>query len=172
MNSLKVCVGQTDNVYRLDKSIGTGSYGDVQLARTTKGICNCPSEFVLRQFLGKQVAIKKIAKNRKNYCQSDVEREVEAYKRFNHKNVVKFVEYFDDDEASYIVMEFIDGTDLCSLYESRELEPLPELEVKKIFRQIVEAVAYVHLKGVVHLDIKLENVLLDKQGRVSSRLKF
>jgi serine/threonine protein kinase len=77
------------------------------------------------------------------------------------------VEYFDTEEAAFIVLEFIEGTDLCSLYESRDLEPLPEPEVKKIFKQLVDAVAYIHLKGVVHLDLKLENVLLDKQNRVS-----
>ena len=55
---------------------------------------------------------------------------------------------------------------MCSLYESRDLEPLPEPEIKKLFKQLIDAVAYIHLKGVVHLDLKLENVLLDKQNRV------
>jgi serine/threonine protein kinase len=117
--------------YKIEKLLGKGSYGEVHLARSPAG---------------KAVALKRISKANKTYNRDDTEKEVEAGKKLNHKNVVKVLDSFEDEEYTYIVMEYIDGTDICTLYEMRNLQPLSETEVKKIYRQIIEAVAYIHLK--------------------------
>jgi serine/threonine protein kinase len=139
------------NDYKMDKMIGKGSYGEVYLARSP---------------LGKTVAVKKICKSFKAFNREDTLSEIEAGTKVNHKNIVKYLEHFEDSEAIYIVMDYIEGTDLCTLYEARQLRPLSEIEVRKLFRQVIEAVTYIHLKVCIQ-DVYLQYLAAIKASVLS-----
>src|SRR5690606_34539537 len=64
----------------------------------------------------------------------------------------------------YLVMQFVDGEDLKHYIERRG--PLPASEARDIARQILDGLATIHRAGILHRDIKSQNVLIDRDGRV------
>lgn len=84
-----------------------------------------------------------------------------------HPNIINFRDYFEDKESHYIVLDYIRGKDLLSFMQDRDFEPLSERAARSIFLQIIDAVEYCHERGVSHKDLKMENVMIDKQSRVS-----
>jgi serine/threonine protein kinase len=93
--------------------------------------------------------------------------EVEVMKKLHHRNVVRLIEVIDDpsDPNLYLVMPYCDrGPILCM----QKGEPTAALDIdvaRGYMRQIVAGLAYLHGKGLAHLDIKPDNILLDAQMR-------
>ena len=63
-------------------------------------------------------------------------------------------------------MEYASTTSLYSYLKSKAQRRLPEEEVKRVFRQVVEGVKYMHSLNIVHRDLKLENILLDENKNI------
>jgi tetratricopeptide (TPR) repeat protein/predicted Ser/Thr protein kinase len=80
-----------------------------------------------------------------------------------HRNVIRIYDLGVADGCRFITMEFIEGRDLSSVLEERKLAPE---EVVKILRQVCGALEAAHLEGVVHRDLKPQNVMLEASGRV------
>jgi tetratricopeptide (TPR) repeat protein/predicted Ser/Thr protein kinase len=80
-----------------------------------------------------------------------------------HRNVIRIYDLGVSEGCRFITMEFIDGRDLSSVLEERKLAPE---EVVKILRQVCAALEAAHLEGVVHRDLKPQNVMLEASGRV------
>ncbi len=91
------------------------------------------------------------------------QREARALARLGHPNIVAVHEVGQTGDFYYIVMEYVDGVNLRQLMRSGHLHPEQAL---RIIPQICDALQYAHEEGVVHRDVKPENVLLDKKGRV------
>jgi len=89
-----------------------------------------------------------------------LEREARALARLDHPNVVAVHDLGREGEASYIVMEYVDGRPLS------ELLPLPRDRALDVALQVAAALACAHRAGIVHRDVKPENVLVDAGGRV------
>jgi predicted Ser/Thr protein kinase/DUF4097 and DUF4098 domain-containing protein YvlB len=90
-------------------------------------------------------------------------REARALARLNHPNIVAVYDFGKAGALHYLLMEFVDGSNLREVEQAGRL--LPEQAVA-IVPQICEALQFAHNEGVVHRDIKPENILLDKKGRV------
>lgn len=76
--------------------------------------------------------------------------------------VVKLLDACDAGDAFYIVMETMESCrDLFDFITEQDNQILPEHLAKKFFRQVVEAVVQCHRVGVIHRDIKVENILVD-----------
>lgn len=84
-----------------------------------------------------------------------------------HKNIVEFLDFFEDEKYYHIEMvpHGNPGTDLFDLIEMRP--DMDEEECKIIFKQVVDAVAHLHKHGIVHRDIKDENIVVDEKGEVN-----
>jgi eukaryotic-like serine/threonine-protein kinase len=92
------------------------------------------------------------------------QREVEAAARLEHANIVTA---HDADEAAgthFLVMQFVDGSDLSSVV--RKSGPLPVDQALDCILQAARGLQYAHEHGVVHRDIKPANLLLDRQGAI------
>lgn len=87
-----------------------------------------------------------------------VQREVEILSQLQHAHIVGYVDYFEDDETIYIVMELASGGDMYK-YISKQ-QGLQESEAKRLMRQIFEAIKYTHSLSITHRDLKPENILL------------
>src|SRR6185503_16453821 len=90
-------------------------------------------------------------------------REAQALARLNQPNIVTVYDFGQAGGFFYLLMEFVDGVNLRHLLRSRKLEPS---EALAIVPPVCEALQYAHEHGIVHCDIKPENLLLDKSGRV------
>lgn len=90
-------------------------------------------------------------------------REARALARLTHPGILTVYDYGQTEGLSWIVMEFVDGANLRELMRDGRLGAA---EALAIVPQICEALQYAHDHGVVHRDVKPENILLDEQGRV------
>ncbi|XP_062540823.1 ribosomal protein S6 kinase alpha-5 [Armigeres subalbatus] len=96
-------------------------------------------------------------------------REVEALKACQGQpNIVKFVEVLKDSHHIYIVLELLGGGEL--LHRINKSSSFTDSQARHYFRQMVQAVAYMHQKGFAHCDLKPENVLFE--GPSSEHLKL
>jgi tetratricopeptide (TPR) repeat protein/predicted Ser/Thr protein kinase len=91
-------------------------------------------------------------------------REAQAAGGLRHRNIVTVYDLGDDKGQPYIAMEFIEGTDLEKIIQSREAH---SMEWKlDILRQVCEGLAYAHRAGIVHRDIKPANIRVTPEGEV------
>lgn len=91
--------------------------------------------------------------------QKRFEREAQALALLNHTGIVAIHDFGEDEGRSYIVMEYVAGRPLS------ELIPLPLDRAVEIAVQVCDALAYAHRQGVVHRDVKPQNILLDASGQ-------
>ncbi|KAJ5550648.1 hypothetical protein N7461_005346 [Penicillium sp. DV-2018c] len=132
--------------YTLGRLIGKGSFGKVYLA--SHKLTN-----------GSKVVLKSSSKEDNNLA-----REIHHHRQFLHPHIARLYEVVVTENLVWLVLEYCPGDELYN-YLLRH-GPLPVEKVKRIFTQLVGAVAYVHSKSCVHRDLKLENILLDKQENV------
>lgn len=92
-----------------------------------------------------------------------MEREIRLLKKLNHANIVKLYETIDTPKQLFLIMELVKGRSLHSYMRSKPGKKLSETECMKIFKQIMEGIAYCHKNNVIHRDIKMENLLLDEE---------
>ena len=90
------------------------------------------------------------------------ENEVAALKRLWHPNIIRMYDNFTDSRYRYVVLDFCE-TSLHDILASSG--PLLEPKLISFIRQICDAVQFCHSRGIVHLDIKPANILLDRYGR-------
>ena len=128
-------------------TLGSGTYG------TVKKVCLIKNELTIR-------AMKIIPKE--NFIDgidnSKLIDEITILKKLDHPNIMKIYECFVDQDNFYIISDFCDQGDLFGKLE--KLGKMNEIVVKFLMDQILNAVAYLHSKSVLHGDIKLENILL------------
>ena len=87
-----------------------------------------------------------------------------ARPRLSHPNIVRVYDAgedeFDGREVSYIVMEYVPGGDLKGLMDRRG--PLPEAMLSRLGADVAAGLAHAHERGIVHRDVKPQNVLIDE----------
>jgi tRNA A-37 threonylcarbamoyl transferase component Bud32 len=87
--------------------------------------------------------------------------EARTIARLQHPHILPLYDYGTDDNILYLVMAYVDGG---SLHDYVRREPLPLPEVERLLSQVSSALDYAHRQGVVHRDIKPDNILMDKEG--------
>src|SRR5579862_83084 len=89
-------------------------------------------------------------------------REARAVARLSHPNIVGVIDRGQADGQQFIVFEYVDGENLKQLLE--RTGPLPVRRVVELGIQIADALAYAHGHGLVHRDVKPQNILVDPAG--------
>nr|CAB3469000.1 unnamed protein product [Digitaria exilis] len=138
--------------YELGKEVGRGHFGHTCSAVVKKG-----------EYKGHTVAVKIISKAKMTTAISieDVRREVKILKALSgHNNLVKFYDACEDALNVYIVMELCEGGELLDRILARGGRYTEE-DAKAIVVQILSVVAFCHLQGVVHRDLKPEAISCD-----------
>ncbi len=138
--------------YRLDELIGRGGMAAVWSATDT--------------VLGRPVAVKRLHAG----LLADAEhaerfrREAMLVARLSHPNLVHLLDRGDDPEGPYLVMELVEGENLKT--RIRRDGALDPEDAARVCAQVGRALAYAHAQGVVHRDIKAQNVLMAPDGAV------
>lgn len=139
--------------YKIIGKIGSGGMANVYLAQDL--------------ILERQVAVKMMSLTFNEDEESDnlrrFQREALSTTELIHPNIVNIYDV-GEGERPYIVMEYVNGTDLKKYIQDNH--PIPYSKVIKIMSQILSGISYAHRNGVIHRDIKPHNILIDKEGTV------
>lgn len=140
--------GKTVNSYLIGNVLGEGSFAKVKEA--------------LHTIVGEKVAIKVIDKRKAAqdpYVSRNFKREAKLLQMVHHPNIIQLYEVIETDNSYYLVTELCSGGELMKhIYRKGHLS---EDETRKYIRQIVSAVDHLHKSGIIHRDLKVENLLLD-----------
>jgi serine/threonine-protein kinase len=85
--------------------------------------------------------------------------------KLTHPNIVPVLDVFNADNQNCLVMELIEGMSLTDFIKSRPMRRLSISEAIPIIHDLLNALNYAHMHGIIHRDVKPSNVLLDKKGR-------
>ena len=135
--------------YTLGAEVGSGAFGKVVLGKHT--------------LTGESVAIKILDKIILSQTPEDyelVKQEISILKIVKHKYIVQLYEILETSQHIYIIMEYCEGKDLMDFILSKQ--HLSELESLKFFQQLINALFYLHSQNIAHRDVKIDNMLLDK----------
>lgn len=138
--------------YRLIDFLGEGGMGEVYRGVHAK--------------LGRVAAIKVLNQTARRE-QGFVDRffnEARIQESLHHPNIAAVYDFTEVQGQPCIIMEYVDGDTLCD--RVRPYGPMPTAEALRIFSSVVDAIAYVHSHGVIHRDIKSNNIKIGTQGQV------
>jgi len=116
---------------------------------------------------GERVAIKVVNKELVER-EETLNNEIEILSKVDHPNIVRMHAIFDTPEHLFIVMDLMDGGELYEEIIQRSV--FSEQEAAVIIKQLLDSLVYLHGKGIVHRDLKLENLLLAKKGALEVKL--
>src|SRR4051812_35862700 len=134
--------------YALDRELGRGGMGGVMLARDLS-----LDRLVALKLLPAMLAAQPVLRER-------FLREARTAAGLSHPHVVPIHAVEAHGEIVFIAMAFVDGESLAE--RVRRIGPLPPREVARIMREVAWALAYAHGRGIVHRDIKPDNILIER----------
>lgn len=144
-------------------------FGDYTIDRLI-GIGGMACVYAATNRAGQEVALKILRDDRAD--DPDVRRrfmqEARTGARLYHPNIVRFVDFGDENQQLFLAMERVHGNSLWQWVES----PPRANELLDVFDQILDALSHAHARGVVHRDLKPDNILLEEgpNGQVRARL--
>ena len=137
--------------YELEELVGTGGMSSVYRAYDT--------------VLDRNVALKML---HEHYARDEdylerFRREARSAAQLSHPSIVTVIDRGEQDGRPFIVFEYVGGDTLKHVVDERG--PLPVREALEIALEVARALAFAHARGVIHRDVKPQNVLLDGDGR-------
>lgn len=156
--------------YRIERFLAGGGFGNTYLAENV----NMRKPVVIKEFFlkgivgrdqadGKTVTIT-LDENKKLFQSQLKKFEREARRLFdlNHPNIVRVHDLFPENGTAYYVMDYVDGEALNTIVKRNG--PLSENAVRPILNQMLDALEEVHARGIIHLDLKPGNIMINKEG--------
>lgn len=137
--------------YRIIKKLGAGGMGDVYLALDTKLDRNVAIKVLRPESLAEENLKKRLV------------REAQAAAKLHHQNICAIFDVNEADSLTFIVMEYIEGETLA---EAMERKPLGLSRALALIEQAAEGLAEAHAHGIVHRDVKPQNMMITPRGQL------
>ncbi|MFC2084963.1 protein kinase [Bacteroidota bacterium] len=144
-------LGKIISHYKIIEKLGEGGMGVVYKAEDTKLKRKVALKFLSQEFTQNKDAVERF------------QREAQATAALNHPNIVTIYEINEFEDQTYIAMEYVEG---LTLKERITRHPLPITNTIDIATQICEGLKKAHDAGIVHRDIKPQNILIDRDNKV------
>ena len=139
--------------YILGQTLGEGEFGKVKMGWKKDSIVQVAIKLIRKDSLaGNTTRLPKIM------------REIEILRGLQHPNIVKLHEFIETTNHMGIVLEYASGGELFDYILNHRF--LKDPAARRLFAQLVSGVGYLHKKGIVHRDLKLENLLLDRNKNI------
>ena len=139
--------------YRLIRPLGSGGMGQVFLAQN-KNI----NQLVAIKSLHPQYANNMALRNR-------FKQEAVMLSSLNHPNIVKFLNYVENEYGVFLIMEYVDGYTLEDFINKKN-GLIVEKRAYPMMSEILDAFSYAHKRGIVHRDIKPSNIFINSEGHI------
>lgn len=158
--------------YRIDRYLSSGGFGNTYVATNIQfGEQYAIKEFFMRgisQRDNNNTTVSVSNTDNRDTFASQLEKfkkEARRLRKLNNEHIVRVHDLFEENGTAYYVMDYIDGENLSDRLR-RTGKPLPEAEVMQFLPQILDALEAAHKEGILHLDLKPVNIMVDKQGVV------
>ncbi|XP_041038491.1 testis-specific serine/threonine-protein kinase 4-like [Carcharodon carcharias] len=138
--------------YQLGRYLGKGAYAIVWEAYFKTWQTNVAIKVVLKE------------KAEAEFLTKFLPREIQVWKSLKHPNIVNFYQSIETTNRVYVVLELAPGGEVMDMIRTKGA--CDEKMSGKWFEQLCQGMAYIHSKGMVHRDLKLENLLLDKNNNI------
>jgi protein-serine/threonine kinase len=139
--------------YILGQTLGEGEFGKVKMGWKRDSPIEVAIKLIRRETLG----------SNSNRLQK-IYREIHILRGLDHPNIVRLHEMVETERHIGIILEYASGGELFDyILNHRYLKDGP---ARKLFSQLISGVGYLHRKGIVHRDLKLENLLLDRNKNI------
>jgi len=148
-DAVRLLPGTDIRSYRVERALGWGGQGQVLLA--------------IEQETGDEVALKTLRNRRRDSdrARRRFRREMVTMAPLRHENIVRVVDAFEELGMPFLVMEYIDGETLADAMMRKRYD---HHRLLSVFLTCCDAMEYVHDLGIVHLDLKPQNILLAREG--------
>jgi serine/threonine protein kinase len=137
--------------YEVLEKVGSGGMATVYRARTVQ-----TGAVVAVKILSPEACANAIVRKR-------FEQEFQAASRLDHPNIVRTLAHGQAEAGPYLVMQFVEGESLGDRIQREG--PLPQTEAVRIIVEVAKALDYAHQQGLIHRDVKPDNILLTADGR-------
>ena len=141
-------------LYKIGKALGNGTFGEVRVVTH------------IETNIQRAVKIFRKSSFQSQKLQDQLYLEIDILKSLDHPNVIRFIEYFEDEKKIYLILEKCSGGELYS--QILKINSFSEELSACLMKQILSAVNYLHERKIVHRDLKPENVLFEHKNDFSS----
>ncbi|CAG8980819.1 hypothetical protein HYALB_00003746 [Hymenoscyphus albidus] len=139
--------------YYLGNTLGEGEFGKVKMGWKQEGGVQVAIKLIRRDSVGTNPT--RLAK---------IYREIAILREISHPNIVRLHEMVETEKQIGIILEYASGGELFDYILNHRY--LKDNAARRLFAQLVSGVGYLHKKGIVHRDLKLENLLLDRNRNI------
>jgi len=159
-----------NDTYKIQKVIASSKLSIVYIAENN----NAGDKVIIKEFFPHEIALRDLDnKTVVNRLPSTKQKfkdlkeiflnEAVIMQQIDHRHIVKYIEHFEENESIYIVMNYYEGMLLDQYLNKYQVNERDHL-YSDIFLPLIDALRYLHKKGILHRDIKPSNIMIDSEG--------
>lgn len=135
-----------ENDFIVIREIDSGNYGSVKLCEDIK----TREKFALKQLKKSELQQLRVINQLFN--------EISLLRKLDHKNIIKLYKVYDDETSISLIMEYVPHGNMLKRILSQKKSK--EIEIAKFTKKLLKVLKYIHSHGIIHRDLKLENILM------------